>query len=124
MANQIRFTYKVLGVAASFRLQQHQVIQTLRSDSDSIAVSILNGEVKTGDRLDIVLDGIILGDAKFVYMDKVNWESLNLDDAHRGGFDNLKELESALKRAGSRFKTMNRYELYRILFTWLELAYA
>ena len=126
MANieQIRFTTRVLGPLAAFRLQQHQVTQTLRSDSDSIAASILNGEAKAGDRLYIFLDGIMLDDAELVSVDVVYWEGINLDDAHRGGFNSLKELEAALKRAGFRFKPLNRYELYRIQFTWLEGEYA
>lgn len=121
---QIRFTTRVLGPLPAFRLQDHQVTQTLRSDSISITASILNGETKAGDQLDIILDGIILGDAELVSMDAVTWNRLNIDDARRGGFDSLKELEAALKRAGYRFKPLNEYELYRIQFTWLEEAYA
>lgn len=109
----------MLGPLAAFRLQRHEVTQTLRSDN-SIAASILNGEAKAGDHLDIFLNGIMLDDAKFVSMDAVNWEHINSDDALRGGFDSLKELAAALKRAGFRFKPLNQYELYRIQFTWLE----
>ncbi|MBU0847433.1 hypothetical protein KKH23_09645 [Patescibacteria group bacterium] len=53
-------------------------------------------------------------------MDAVTWSALTIDDAHRGGFDSLDELENVLQRAGYRFKSLNEYELYRIQFTWLE----
>ncbi|GAH84570.1 unnamed protein product, partial [marine sediment metagenome] len=45
---QIRFTTRVLGPAAAYRLEKRQVTQTLRSDSNSITESILNGRVSAG----------------------------------------------------------------------------
>jgi len=121
---RLNFTTRVLGPAAAYRLEKRQVTQTLRSDSNSITESILNGRVSAGDRLEVVLDGIIAGHAELVSMDAVNWEALGIDDARRGGFDTMDDLEAALKRAGYRFKPLNEYELYRIQFTWLEEAYA
>jgi len=113
----------VLGPAAAYRLENRQVTQTLRSDSDSLIESILNGRVSAGDRLEIILDGIIVGQAELVSMDAVTWEALRVTDAHRGGFDSqLEELGAALRRAGYRFKPLNEYEFYRIQFTWLEEA--
>ena len=123
-AEQIRFTTRALGPAAAYRLEKHQVTQTLRADSGSITSAILNGLVRADDHLEVVLDGIVVGHPKFISMDVVNWEYLNLDDAKRGGFDSLTDLEKALKRAGYRFKSLNQYELYRIQFAWLEEAYA
>ena len=116
---QIHFTTRVLGPAAAYRLEKRQVTQTLRSDSGSITESILNGRVSAGDRLEVVLDGIIAGRAELVSMDAVTLAGLTIDDARRGGFDNLEELEKALLRAGYRFKPLNEYEFYRIQFTWL-----
>jgi len=123
-AEQIRFTTKVLGPAAAYRLEKRQITQTLRSESSSITNAILNGRVSAGDRLEVVLDGILVGHAELVSMDAVNWEYINLDDATRGGFDSLADLEKALRRAGCRFLPLNNYKLYRIQFTWLEEAYA
>ncbi|MBA7592135.1 hypothetical protein ES708_34312 [subsurface metagenome] len=57
-------------------------------------------------------------------MDAVTWADLGIDDAHRGGFDTLADLEQALKRAGYRFKPLNQYEICRIQFSWLEEVYA
>jgi len=117
---QLHFTTKVLGPAATYRLEKRQVTQTLRSESDSITNAILLGRVSAGDRLEVVLDNLLLGEAELVSMDAVNWEALRIDDAHRGGFDSrLEDLQAALKRAGYRFKPLNEYELYRIQFTWL-----
>jgi len=121
---KVHFTTRVLGPAAAFRLEQRQVTQTLRSESDSIANAILLGRVSAGDRLEIVLDGIIAGHAELVSMDAITWEGLGIRDARRGGFANRFELAYALQRAGFRFMPMNDYQLYRIQFTWLEEVHA
>lgn len=121
---QIRFTTRVLGPAAAYRLEKRQVTQTLRSESDSITNAILNGRVSAGDRLEVLLDSILVGHAELVSMDAVTWEALGIDDARCGGFGNRFELAYALQRAGFRFMPLNQYELYRIQFTWLEEAYA
>ena len=121
---QIRFSTRVLGPQAAFRLEQHQVTQTLRSDSDSVTNAVILGRVSAGDRLEVFLDGILAGQVKLVSMDAITWEALTLDDAHRGGFDTLANLKQALERAGYRFKPLNEYEFYRIQFSWLEKVYA
>lgn len=121
---QIHFTTRVLGPAAAYGLEQHQVTQTLRAGSNSITNAILLGRVGPGDQLEVVLDGIFVGNAKLVSMDVVNWEYFNLNDANRGGFDNLEELEKALRRGGFRFKPLNLYKLFRIQFSWLEEVHA
>ena len=121
---QIHFTTRVLGPAAAYRLETHQVTQTLRAESNSITNSIIQGRVSACDRLEVVLDSIIAGHAELVSMDAVTWEALGIDDARRGGFDTLADLEQALKRAGYRFKPLNDYQLFRIQFRWLEEAYA
>ena len=121
---RLHFTTRVLGPAAAYRLEKRQVTQTLRSDSNSVTESIVNGRVSTGDRLEVLLDGILVGHAELVSMDAVTWEALGIRDARRGGFDSLDDLSEALKRAGYRFKPLNQYELYRIQFAWLEEIYA
>jgi len=121
---RLHFTTRVLGPAAAYRLEKRQVTQTLRSDSNSVTESIVNGRVSTGDRLEVLLDGILVGHAELVSMDAVTWEALGIRDARRGGFDSLDDLSEALKRAGYRFKPLNQYELYRIQFAWLEEVYA
>lgn len=121
---QVRFTTRVLGSVAAFKLEKRQVTQTLRAGSSTIAASILSGLASSGDQLEVILDGIPVGRAELIYMDAVAWEDLNLKDAHRGGFDTLADMEQALKRAGYRFMPLNEYELFRIQFSWLEGAYA
>ena len=121
---QIRFTTRVLGPATAYRLEQRQVTQTLRSESDSVTNAFLLGRVSAGDRLEVVLDSRLVGNVELVSMEVVTWEALDIEDARRGGFDTLADLEQALKRAGYRFMPLNQYELYRIQFTWLEEAYA
>ena len=121
---RLHFTTRVLGPAAAYRLEQRQVTQTLRSESDSITNAILNGRVSAGDRLDVLLNSSLVGRVELLSMDVVTWEALDDDDARRGGFANRFELAHALQRAGFRFKPLNEYELYRIQFTWLEEVYA
>jgi len=121
---QIRFTTRVLGPAAAFRLEKRQVTQTLRSESDRVTNAILLGRVSTGEKLEVTLDGILVGIGELVSIAILTWEALDIDDALRGGFDTLADLEQALKRAGYRFKPLNDYQLYRIQFRWLEEAYA
>ena len=121
---KIHFTTRVLGPTAAFRLEQHQVTQTLRSESDGIANAILLGRVSAGDKLEITLDNITVGRVELISMDAVTWEALGIDDARRGGFGNRFDLGQALQRAGFRFMPLNKYELYRIQFRWLEETYA
>jgi len=124
MIERLHFTTRVLGPAAAYRLENRQVTQTLRSESDSVTNAFLLGRVSAGDKLEITLDNIIAGHAELISMDAVKWEALGMRDARRGGFGNRFELAYALQRAGFRFMPLNQYELYRIQFTWLEEAYA
>ena len=124
MKETLHFTTRVLGPAAAYRLEQRQVTQTLRSESDSITNAVLLGRVSAGDKLEITLDTIIVGHAELVSMDVVTWEVLGMRDARRGGFGNRFELAYALQRAGFRFMPLNDYQLYRIQFSWLEETYA
>jgi len=117
---QLRFTTRVLGAAAAYRLESRQVTQSLRSESDTIANAFLLGRVSAGDRLEVLLNSILVGQAELVSLDVVTWEALGVDDARRGGFANLFELAYALQRAGYRFMPLAKYEFYRIQFRWLE----
>lgn len=121
---QIRFSTHVLGPVAAYRLEKHQINQTLRSASDSVTNAFILGRVSAGDRLEVFLDGILVGKVKLISIDVIPWAALNADDARRGGFDTLADLSEALKRAGYRFKPMDDYQFHRIQFAWLEEAYA
>jgi len=121
---QIRFTTRVLGPATAYRLEQRQVTQTLRSESDIITNAFLLGRVSAGDKLEVLLDSRLVGNVELVSMDVVTWEALDIDDARRGGFANRFQLAYALRRAGFRFMPLAKYELYRIKFSWLEEVYA
>ena len=121
---RIRFTTRVLGPVAAYRLELRQVTQTLRSESDSTANAVLLGRVSAGDRLEVLLDSRLVGRVELVSMDLVTWEALGAEDTQRGGFGNRFELAYALQRAGYRFMPLNQYELFRIRFSWLEEAYA
>jgi len=124
MLEQIRFTTRVLGPAAAYRLEKQQVTQTLRSESSSITKAILSGMVKIGDYVQVTLDDRPIGLAEYIISDIVTWSQLDIDDARRGGFDTLDDLSEALRRAGYRFKPLNNYQLFRIQFSLLEEAYA
>ncbi|MBA7659973.1 hypothetical protein ES703_67972 [subsurface metagenome] len=117
---QLHFTTKVLGPLAAYRLVRHQVTQTIRGRNNSIVQPFLPGQLKVGDRMAVILDERPIGLAEYIFMDEVNWECLNLDDARRGGFDTLDDLGQALKRAGYHFLPLHNYRLYRLQFSWLE----
>jgi len=121
---QIKFTTHVLGPVAAYWLEKEQVTQTLRSRDNSITQAILSGKVKVGDQLHILLDDRLIGMVQLSICDRVSWTELNIDDAHRGGFDSLQELGLALKRAGYRFKDLDGYAFYRMQFQWLQKVYA
>ncbi len=121
---EIRFTTRVLGPVAALRLEKRQVTQTLRSESNPLTASIISGRLSAGDHLDVFLDRILVGHVELISMDAVTWEALGVDDARRGGFDTMADLEQALKRAGYRFRPLNDYQLYRIQFAWLKEIYA
>jgi len=124
MTASLHFTTRVLGPVAAYRLEKRQVTQTLRSESSSITQSIFNRRVSAGDKLEIVLDNTVLGHAELISMHALTWRAVTIDDAHRGGFDSLDDLSKALRRAGYRFKPLDDYQLFRIIFSWLEEAYA
>lgn len=117
---QLHFTTRVLGPIAAYRLEQRKVTQTLRSYTSSAAQAALTGQLKVGDQMEVLLDNRLLGHAVFVIMDALSWVDIDTANAHRGGFDDLADLEKALQRAGYRFRPINMYRLYRIQFSWLE----
>ena len=121
---KIIFTTKVLGPIASYRLENFGVTQTIRSESSSIVGAILSGRIKVGDQIQIFLDDRMIELAQFVIMDSLLFDMLDEEDAHRGGFDSVEEMATALKRAGYRFKPVNSYWFHRIQFTWKEKEYA
>ncbi len=116
---RINFTTAVLGKKAAARLKEHQVTQTIRSGTSSIALAINNRRVKLGEIIQVALDDELVDYARLLGMDKVSWEQLTEDDAWCGGFDNRIELIVALRRAGYRFKPIDQYQLYRCKFTWV-----
>lgn len=119
-ALELRFTTRVLGPLAAYRIMKHRVTQTLRSGSDKVVEAILHEHISADERLEIGLDGISAGQAELVSMNMVLLDTLTIDDARAGGFDSISELALALKRAGYRFLSI--HEFYRIQFRWLEVA--
>ena len=115
---RINFTTAVLGAKATARLREHQVTQTIRSGTSSLALAVNDGRLTPGDMIQVTLDDEFVGYARFTGMEKTSWEQLTQEDARRGGFDNRFELAYALKRAGYRFKPLDEYPLYRCHFTY------
>ncbi len=120
MTIQLDFTSRVLGPKAVAQLKAHQVTQTIRSPNSSLVKQLPASRVVVDSLIEVTLDGEIIGRADSVAMDGIYWHDLDIEDAHRGGFDNRFELASALKRAGYRFKDLEEYGFYRIQFIWLE----
>ena len=105
---EIRFKTRVLGQKASERLRKHEVIQTIRSEFYPPGVH------------QVFLDGNHIGDVSAVYVDRRNLAHLSGDDASRGGFDSVGDLQQALRRAGYRFKRLDLYHAWRIRFEWCQ----
>ena len=119
---RINFTTAVLGAKATTRLREHQVTQTIRSGTSSIALAVNNGRLSPDDMIQVTLDDDFVGYARFTGIERISWGQLTQEDARRGGFDNRFELAYALKRAGYRFKPLDEYPLYRCHFTWLNIT--
>lgn len=117
---QLKFTTWVLSKKVASRLKQHQITQTLRSHSSDMVQAILLGELKVGDKIEIILDNQTIGFVRWAWLDTPRWIDLTQADAERGGFDTLADLEKALQRAGFRFQPIGMYKFYRIRFRWLE----
>ena len=116
----IEFTTRVLGPLATVRLENNEITQTLRSPSDTVSKAFLGGRLKIGDQIRIILDQRMIGMAYLYFVDMIDWQGLDENDARRGGFDTKEDLLSALQRAGYRFLPMEIYRFYRIQFTWLK----
>jgi len=117
---RLNFTTGVMGEEGAERVRRHEVTQTLRSPRDDIVVVFLNSTLRIGDQMEVALDEEVIGKASPLLIDRIDWESLTLMDATRGGFSNKPELAAALQRAGYRFSPMDTYLFYRVQFTWLE----
>lgn len=116
---ELVFTQRVLGEKASDRLQKHLVTQTLRSKSPLMGLSVPVYLRYPSSRLhQSVADMVLMGNVNLKSVDRVKWSDLTFEDPHRGGFDDMEELATALKRAGFRFKPLSEYSFYRIRFSW------
>lgn len=114
----LNFTRQVLGPGASLKLERYKVTQTIRSGTSDIVKAIKSRELRAGDELRIALDGEGIGFASLIACLWVPAVGLASEDAQRGGFDTLAELEAALHRAGYRFKPLIDYVFYRVQFDW------
>lgn len=119
---RLNFTSQVLGPGATKQLKRKEVTQTIRSPQSDIVKALHAGELAWGskgaDLIEVALDGKLLGNAYISFIDEVQWDDLDLNDAARGGFDTRFALAYALRRAGYRFQELNSYNLYRIQFQW------
>ena len=117
---RLNFTTRVMGEKAAGRLKNKEITQTIRSEKSDIVLAMLHRELLIGDQMEIALDGEVLGQAYPASIDRLSADLFSIGDATRGGFDTLEEMDKALKRAGYRFHSFNKYLFYRGLFTWLK----
>ncbi len=109
----LNFTTKVLGKAAG-KLRNKQLFQTIRGVHSNCVVE--NWRIE--DTISIFLDGRLIGEGKVMDLRPIRWEEIEESDARAGGFDNILQLGSALRRAGYRFATLYEYQFYRLRFSW------
>ncbi len=114
----LNFNSQVLGKKPAEHLRNHQVSQTIRSQASSIVDEVLHSRLKVGDALEVALNDEVLGTSQLVSVDRVTWDKLTQEDAQRGGFRTIAELQNALLRAGFRFNPIKSYQFYRIRFEW------
>lgn len=106
----LNFTTSVLGVEAAQRLRDKKVIQTIRSRKGT--APFLRSR---GTYVNILLDKEILYSARITEIDRMSsLNDLSQIDAEIGGFNDIEELRAALKRAGFRYKNLDRYGAFRI----------
>ncbi|MCJ7791990.1 MAG: hypothetical protein MUP49_06265 [Dehalococcoidia bacterium] len=117
---QLHFTKGILGPEASQKLQNHKITQTIRSMNSDTVQAVFDGKLKKGDLMEILLNTSPVGTAKLLGCFEVRRGSLTDEDANKGGFASLLELQYALRRAGFRFKSLDQYTLYRVLFEWVK----
>ena len=108
---QLKFTERVLGPDAAANLRNKKVVQTIRSDKE------IEGLAER-DVVEVTLDDKVIGEVVITSIDKVRLSELAQDDAERGGFSTLSDLQAAALRAGYRFKPLSEYVANRVLFTW------
>ena len=113
---RVSFTTPVLGRKAANRLKDHQVTQTIRSDTHPIIAA------EPGQPLEVTLDGLSLGVATLLTKERFILAEITVDDARRGGFDDRVGLVKALRRAGFRFRSHDRYKAWRLRFDWRQPA--
>lgn len=115
---ELVFTRRVLGPQATDRLEKHLVTQTLRSAPEDWMQSDWTMLLVKGEPVPVRIRypgnaSNALGDVNLKSVERVKWSDLTLEDPHRGGFDDLGELASALRRAGFRFKPLEEYSFFR-----------
>ena len=112
----LAFSSRVLGKAATERLRDGEVSQTIRSRKSALPLFKYQGQ-----DIDLTLDGQFLYRVHISSITgSVKLSDLTEDDASYGGFDSLKfgdsNLHKALKLAGWRFKEFYNYTAYRVRF--------
>jgi hypothetical protein len=117
---RLNFTSKVLGEIAAQRLRERGITQTLRSPSSGIVGELINNRLSVGSAVEVALDGEPVGEAVLTWCDRLYGDRISIDDAKLGGFGTIAEFEKCLKRAGYRFKSIDKYNFYRIRFRWAE----
>jgi hypothetical protein len=111
MTLALNFTSKVLGSGVADKLKLGGVLQTVRSRKGAAPFLM-----KQGSEVPITLDGQLLYRARITDIKLRNLGDLTEFDAELGGFDNLWQLKTALRRAGFRFRPLGEYEVFAIQF--------
>ena len=107
----LNFHSRVLGLLPTIELTRGRVVQTIRSRKETAPFFSMRGF-----RVKIYLDDIFLYNAKISGIKPIKFQDLNDFDAECGGFENLAQLQTALRKAGFRFKIFYDYEGFAINF--------
>lgn len=115
---RLNFKTRVLGRDAAISLRHQKVTQTIRSQNSDIIKLWLEGNLQIGDKVEVALDDQVIDYAYPFIIKRVAWRELTIKDAQWGGFRYLYELKATLMRAGYRFKPLDDYPLYKVMFQW------
>ncbi len=108
----LQFSTRVLGKDVAESLKSGYIKQTVRSRKQSAPFLM-----RRGTWVPLYLDDQQLYDVRITDIIPTKMSEMSMSDAESGGFEDVGELESALIRAGFRFKPLYEYSGFKILFT-------
>jgi hypothetical protein len=113
----LQFSSQILGLRAARRMSAHQTTEALRRYNLTEGI-VTQRPLNPGEKLEIYLDGRLVGNARLNWVERVRWGVLNLENARRQGFESQQSLRDYLQRTGFRLDLLDQLVFFRIRWTW------